>query len=1066
MRQPPRIYTIHPESAGPIAQWAKRLPRIVALGFDTIHLPPFQPVGSSEHPASIVDFTSIDRRWRGAGHEPGDLTPLHAFIEAAAAKGLAVITDLIVTHTAREAPLMARRPEWYGRDMGGNPRKPFPSAPEDAAEIDWNPAHDAEQRHADLTEFFAGIARQYVDLGIKGFRCPAAWKVPGRAWAELIDRVRDHAPLTLFLAEALERWAGDLGGLSQAGFDGIFGSVRWWDGEAQWFLDQHQALGRIAPVLGFADTPDAPNLTDELEPGLTQEAVADRFRWRYLLACCFSDGIAMPMGFEDVAGDAAVTSANMLKSAMPALSGHATLTRLSGPGFVQIYQRQSVAEDSAFILVNLDRRNGYTIDVEWLLSNLPQDLPFDIADVTPGMDGAGFLGHQCHVGAGEIRVIHAAPIMEVLEPDAVPSENPPSRCVVERPLPMLDGGKWPVKRVVGETLQVTADIFRDGHDKVAAALRLREAGASQWRVTPMRFVDNDRWGGAISLRTMGEAQYTIEAWTDHFASWRDETIKKRNAGQNIDVDLIEGRALVEAALARAQGPRKARLQALLDQAAPAEDSAARTALLTSRAAGYAMATVPDKSDRFLFAPTLSLTIDRERGQCGAWYEMFPRSQGTEPNRSATFEDCTRRLPEIRDLGFDVVYLVPIHPIGAKNRKGRHNSLSAGPGDPGSPYATGSQEGGHTAINPELGTLADFRKFQLAVREHGMELALDFAVQCSPDHPWLKEHPGWFRRRADGSIKYAENPPKKYEDIVNVDFDHPDWQAAWQGLRDVVLFWVGEGVKIFRVDNPHTKPVEFWRWMIADIREKHPDVLFLAEAFTRPKMMRYLAKLGFNQSYTYFTWRVSKQELTEYLTELTTTDAREFFRPNFFVNTPDILPLHLQTGGRPIFRARLALAATLVPTYGLYNGFELCEAEGIPGKEEYYDSEKYTYKVWDWNRPGHIKDDIAKLNRLRRSSRALQSLDNLRFLEASHPSVLFYEKTAPAEAGLAAERIIVAVNLDPHMTAETELVFPLDGHFATEDILSGEVRHWVGARHTVSIDPHDLPARIWRLLPQP
>jgi starch synthase (maltosyl-transferring) len=472
--------------------------------------------------------------------------------------------------------------------------------------------------------------------------------------------------------------------------------------------------------------------------------------------------------------------------------------------------------------------------------------------------------------------------------------------------------------------------------------------------------------------------------------------------------------------------------------------------------------VPDRGDIVFQDPVGWLTVDREAARFSAWYEMFPRSQGTESGKSARFADCARRLPEIKALGFDVVYMVPIHPIGTVNRKGKNNSPIAEPGEPGSPYAIGSAAGGHMAIDPELGTLDDFREFMRAVQSNGLEIAMDFAVQCAPDHPWVTEHPNWFKHRPDGTIKFAENPPKKYEDIVNVDFDQPDWSSLWNALKDVILFWVGEGVKIFRVDNPHTKPVGFWQWLIAEVQRVDPNVLFLAEAFTRPKMMWRLAKVGFSQSYTYFTWRNTKDEIIEYMTELTRAEQAQYYRPMFFPTTPDILPKFLQTGGRAGFRIRLVLAATLSPAYGIYNGFELCEAEPVPGTEEFLNSEKYEYKVWDWDRAGNIKDDIAKLNGLRRESPALHLLDNLSFHEATDGNVLFYSKIAPDRS----EAVLVAVSLDPLHVVRCEIVFPLDAlglpadaEFETVELFSGDRRRWAGARHGILIDPEASPALV-------
>jgi starch synthase (maltosyl-transferring) len=478
-----------------------------------------------------------------------------------------------------------------------------------------------------------------------------------------------------------------------------------------------------------------------------------------------------------------------------------------------------------------------------------------------------------------------------------------------------------------------------------------------------------------------------------------------------------------------------------------------------------MARASPRADETRSEPELEVVVDRAAARFSTWYEMFARSQGREPGASASFDDCIARLPEIAALGFDVVYLPPIHPIGQTNRKGKNNAPQAAPGDPGSPYAIGSAAGGHCAVEPELGTLDDFRRFVRAAAAHGIEVALDFAVQCSPDHPWVRRHPQWFRFRPDGSIKYAENPPKKYEDIVNVDFDTPQRDALWAALRDIVLFWVGEGVRIFRVDNPHTKPLPFWEWLIREVKRRCPEAIFLSEAFTRPKMMRALAKAGFSQSYTYFTWRNSKAELTEYLTELTRFPTSEYFRPNFFTNTPDILPEFLQQGGRAAFRIRLALAATLSPAYGIYNGFELCENTPIPGREEYLDSEKYEYKVWDWDRPGNIKDDILSVNRFRRENPAMRQFLNLRFLDCGEPNIIAYAKTAAEPPNV----VVVIVNLDPHAVHEGEVELPLtalrlgvEDEFAAEEALSGTVWRLRGARQRFRLDPESSPALIFRL----
>jgi starch synthase (maltosyl-transferring) len=578
----------------------------------------------------------------------------------------------------------------------------------------------------------------------------------------------------------------------------------------------------------------------------------------------------------------------------------------------------------------------------------------------------------------------------------------------------------------------------------------------------MRLYENDRWTGGFDLRKNTRYEYTIEAWMDEFETWRVEVGKKVGAGQNVELELIEGRRIVEDAYSRSQDKRLAQTLAGFDAAG----YEGRLALLRSDEVRDLMREHPDRSTSTVYGKTLEIVVDRERARYGAWYEMFPRSQGTEPGRSATFEEAGRRLPEIAGMGFDVVYLTPIHPIGRTHRKGRNNALVASPEDPGSPYAIGSEEGGHKAVHPGLGTLGDFRRFLRATREHGMEVALDLAIQCSPDHPYIMEHPEWFRFRPDGSIKYAENPPKKYQDIVNVDFYSEDWENLWREWLDVILFWVEQGVRIFRVDNPHTKPFPFWEWAIREVQEERPDVIFLSEAFTRPKVMRALAKLGFTQSYTYFTWRNNKQELIEYLTELTQDWPREYMRPNFFPNTHDILPHILQFGGRPAFQTRFVLAATLSSTYGIYSGFELCEntPRGEPGTTVYYqDSEVYEYKVWDWDRPGNIKDYIRRVNEIRRDNPALHYLKNLSFYEAPNDNILFYGKRSEDN------NVFVAVNLDPDVAHDTHVQFPLwefgigetEG-YVVEELITQREMPATGSWFWVRLDPESNPTEIFRL----
>ncbi len=632
---------------------------------------------------------------------------------------------------------------------------------------------------------------------------------------------------------------------------------------------------------------------------------------------------------------------------------------------------------------------------------------------------------------------------------------------IEDVFPNVDNGRFAVKRVAGEIIDVWADIFRDGHDVVAAELLWREESAKEWHRAAMNHHGNDRWTSQFTPEKPGRYLYAVEAWTDDFATWQRGAILKNEAGQDIALDALEGAAMI--AKARPiDRPAAVTLAGACEKFLATGD----VALLFDEATRTAMSRSQIRMDVSRSA-IFPLVIDRQRAVAGAWYEMVPRSQGSIAGQHGTFQDCIGRLPDIKAMGFDVLYFTPIHPIGRINRKGRNNALNAEPDDPGSPYAIGAAEGGHDAVHPELGTIDDFRALVAAAASLDMEIALDFAVQCSPDHPWLQQHPNWFKRRPDGSIRYAENPPKKYQDIHNPDFHSHDASSLWDALRDVIVFWMDQGVRIFRVDNPHTKPFPFWEWLIKDIQSRDPNVIFLAEAFTRPKLMKGLAKLGFTQSYTYFTWRTQKSEIEEYLRELTSYPEREYYRPNFFVSTPDILPYHLQSGEPWMFKSRLALAATLSGTYGVYNGFELLEHEPIPGKEEYLNSEKYEIKVRDWNAPGNIKNYIRDINLARRSNPALLQTSRLKFLSIDDPNIVGFVKANSDESNVVA--VAIALSREPHdiwlplgeieinVAGERKLVAAL------ENIVTGE-RHaieWGGARFR--IDPQRDPALLFRCL---
>jgi starch synthase (maltosyl-transferring) len=632
---------------------------------------------------------------------------------------------------------------------------------------------------------------------------------------------------------------------------------------------------------------------------------------------------------------------------------------------------------------------------------------------------------------------------------------------IEDVYPLIDGGRFAVKRIVGERIEVWADIYRDGHDVATAAVVWRLERDRDWRREPMTHQGNDRWSGSFVPDAPGRYVYAIEAWTDEFATWRRGFELKQKAGADLTLDAIEGAGM----LTKAQSGSNAAAAVILRQCEDYLQTGNAAPLLTEELTG-AMAESqlrPDLTRSQLFP----LMVDRTRARTGAWYEMVPRSQGQTPGQHGTFQDCIARLPDVAAMGFDVIYLTPIHPIGHTNRKGRNNAVTAAAGDPGSPYAIGAAEGGHDAVHPELGTLEDFRSFVAACKLVEIEVALDFAVQCSPDHPWLKDHPQWFKRRPDGSMRYAENPPKKYEDIVNPDFSSPDAGALWNALRDVVLFWIDQGVSIFRVDNPHTKPFRFWEWLIHEVQLYHPDVIFLAEAFTRPKLMKGLAKLGFTQSYTYFTWRAQRGELEQYLNELTAYPERDYYRPNFFVNTPDILPYHLQSGETWMFKSRAALAATLSSTYGIYNGFELLEHDPIPGREEYLDSEKYEIKVRDWNKEGNIKPYIRDLNRARRGNAALQQTSNLRFLAIEDGNVIGFVKESVNQTNSVVA--VIALSRDVHEfwlpLSDVQVGMPGDRRnvAALENVTTGErfPLEWGGIH--LRIDPVRDPALLFRCL---
>ena len=643
-----------------------------------------------------------------------------------------------------------------------------------------------------------------------------------------------------------------------------------------------------------------------------------------------------------------------------------------------------------------------------------------------------------------------------------------TRVVIEAVKPEIDGGRFPIKRIIGDTVVVEADIFADGHDLLSATLLYRKESDPNWIEVPMEFLVNDRWRGSFMVTEPGRYQYTFIAWVDRFKTWQQDMSKRVQAKQDVAIDFLIGAQLIEEASQRAGKSDAGKLRKWAetlrsDQTLPL----AKTRLALGDRVSTVMARYQDSQYAVTYSRELAVVVDREKARFSTWYEMFPRSCMPGPGRHGTFKDCEARLPYISEMGFDVLYFPPIHPIGFTSRKGKNNNPTAKEGDPGTPWAIGSAEGGHKAVHLQLGTLEDFRRFIDKAKEHGLELALDLAFQCSPDHPYVREHPEWFRWRPDGTVQYAENPPKKYQDIYPLEFATEKWQELWEELKSVVLFWIEQGVRIFRVDNPHTKPFAFWEWLIYEVKKDYPEVIFLSEAFTRPKIMYQLAKLGFTQSYTYFTWRNAKWELTQYFTELTQTEVREFFRPNLWPNTPDILSDYLRDGGRPAFMTRLVLAATLGANYGIYGpAFELCENRRKDRQsEEYLDSEKYELKQWNLESPGSLKDFIARANKIRRENPALQNDISLRFHSVDNEQLICYSKRTEDLSSV----ILVVVNLDYRYKqsgwvdlALKELELEHDQPYEVHDLLAGATYQWRGSRNYVELDPQKIPAHIFQV----
>jgi starch synthase (maltosyl-transferring) len=656
----------------------------------------------------------------------------------------------------------------------------------------------------------------------------------------------------------------------------------------------------------------------------------------------------------------------------------------------------------------------------------------------------------------------SAPASRVADAAPLPARGR-HRVVALAVRPAIDGGRYPVKRVLGDRFVVEADLVADGHDVLQGVLLHRHASATTWREVPLELGVNDAWTASFTLDRLGRHRYAVEAWVDAFATWRRGLERKHAAGADVGVELLEGAALVDEAVWRADTDGAAELAAAALVLRGKRPVAERVEMALGRSLADAMRKFPDRTRTTTFPLELEVVVERPLARFSSWYEMFPRSCG-KGGKHGTFRDAEERLAYVAEMGFDVVYLPPIHPIGRAFRKGPDNAPVAGPSDPGSPWAIGAKEGGHTSVHPELGTLEDFDRFLSAARDRGIDVALDIALQASPDHPWVREHPTWFRARPDGSIQYAENPPKKYQDVYPFDFESEDWEALWEALLGIVMFWAERGVRVFRVDNPHTKPIAFWEWCIKSVQAAHPEVVFLAEAFTRPKLMYALAKAGFAQSYTYFTWRTTKDEIREYLTELTRTDVAEFFRPNFWPTTPDIFPEHLHHAGRAAFVTRAVLAGTLSSSYGIYGpSYELMEHQPRTGAEELAQNEKYQLRDWDLEREDSLRHMLARLNRARQKAPALHDNRSLHFHRTDNERILCYSKRSADGSST----VLVVVNLDPRHKHGAWLDLDLaalgiaeGASFQVHDLLGDERALWNGARSYVELDPNVLPANVF------
>jgi len=1108
----PRIYFFHSLLVGPLDAWPAQFAHAASLGFDHALIGGLFEPGQAGHGQVVGNHARLNPVFEAK--QPAH-DALRSLADAARRHGLTLLADLVIDRMAADGALYAAHRDWF-------------HAPEsDMARLDPRHVHrednvayanfDDPTTSAALTVWWTQQLLALADAGVGGFRFDSPHRVPAAVWRHLGDAVRAKHPPVRFLAATPGLARNDLPGLEPAGFDSVFSSVRWWDFRSSWMTEEHASLARVGAPIAFPEAPYGTRLAAGLGDVHDAAIVERAYRRALFTSVAVGSGWMMPMGFEygvsepmsQTRGDAAqfalaaqarrfdltvaITQANDLARNTPTLRANGELRPLSGPGApAAVLLRADEADlrdadEAVLIVVNPELGAPVRVDPARFLAGVPGGFThFAPLDARAHVEPAALAPFALAPGA--VRLLRATaqtPIRLAPPIDKANSKHSGHKSVleaieaprvaIESVSPSVEHGRFAARRSVGEHAEIRAAIFAEGHDRIAAAVLWRAADETAWHevsMSPAPPAGLDLWSARIPLERIGRYEFTVIAWRDDFASLVEHIQKKLKANQTVEIELDEAAhlfALVLAEVETTEGADKEPLERIVRDFTKA-DAQQKLALLLAPATAKAMTGARHRP--FLSRDPVIYKIDAERTAAyfASWYEIFPRSMSDDENRHGTFADVTTKLPRIRDMGFDVLYFPPIHPIGLANRKGRNNTLNAQPGDVGSPYAIGAAEGGHTAVHPQLGTLDDFKAMLAAAHAHGLEIALDFAIQCSPDHPWLKQHPTWFAWRPDGTLRYAENPPKKYQDIVNPDFyAHDAKPDLWLALRDVILFWIDAGVRIFRVDNPHTKPLPFWEWMIGDVRARHPDVIFLAEAFTRPRMMNRLGKIGFSQSYTYFTWRESKRDFIEYLNELTQTGARDFYRPHFFVNTPDINPRHLQSQGRTGFLIRAALASTLAGLWGVYSGFELCEAAALPNSEEYLDSEKYQLRAWDWHRPGNIVGEITALNRIRRANPALQTHLGLTFLSAHNDRILLFEKATEARDNV----IVVAINLDPfneqgadiELSWETFAQWHLHDHAALEviDQMTGARFEWHGRWQHVQLGSGQ-PFSIWRIAP--